>query len=69
MATTHENIGSERKRNELKPQDNSESVNPNRSSSHNNIDKGENQVSNGTQSTPVAPGIAKVGNTGAENNE
>lgn len=44
------------------------STNSKRSSGSRNVDKGENQVSNGTQSAAPAPGIATVGNTGAKTN-
>jgi hypothetical protein len=69
MATTQENINEERDQKPLKGQSNSESINSKISSSNRNVDNGENQVSNGTQSKPAAPGIAKVGNTGAETSE
>jgi hypothetical protein len=69
MATTQEKIGADRDRQPLKEQANSESINSKRSSGSRNNDNGENQVSNGTQSAAPAPGIAKVGNTGAETNE
>ena len=68
MATTQQNIGADRDK-PSKGQSNSESIHSGRSSSSRNVDNGENQVSNGTQSTPPAPGIAKVGNTGAETND
>jgi hypothetical protein len=68
MATTQETIGADRDK-PAKGQTNSESIHSSRSSSERNVDNGENQVSNGTQSTAPAPGIATVGNTGAETNE
>jgi len=66
MATTQENIREQGDQKPSKSQGNSESTEHQRSSSNNNVDNGENQVSNGTQSMPPQPGIAKVGNTGAE---
>ena len=69
MATTQENIREQKDRKPFQPQRNSESVDTKRSSDNNNMDNGENQVSNGTQSTPPEPGIARVGNTGAESTE
>ena len=54
---------------ETKPQGkqgNEESLDPRLSSTDANVDSGENQVSNGTQSEAPQPGIARVGNTGAE---
>lgn len=50
-------------------QSNVETIDRKSSSNPENIDNGENQVSNGTQSKPAQPGIAKVGNTGAEHND
>lgn len=69
MATTQEKIGVERDRKTLEDQSNSESVNSERSSGNTNTDNGEKQVSNRIQSQAPAPGIATVGNTGAEKNE
>ncbi|MBO9682964.1 MAG: hypothetical protein J7502_09905 [Flavisolibacter sp.] len=69
MATTQEKTGADRDRQLSKEQANSESINPKRSSDSRNVDNGENQVSNGTQSAAPAPGIATVGNTGAETSE
>lgn len=66
MATTQENIREQRDRKPSKSRSNSESMGRQNSSANNNVDNGENQVSNGTQSMPPQPGIAKVGNTGAE---
>lgn len=53
---------------ETKPgkQGNEEALDRSLSSGNKNVDSGQNEVSNGTQSEPVQPGIAKVGNTGAE---
>jgi len=68
MITTQETISDDRDR-KSKGQTNSESIHSERSSGNTNVDNGENQVSNGTQSNPAAPGIAKVGNTGAETTE
>lgn len=47
-------------------QGNEESLDRKLGSSDGNVDNGENQVSNGTQSEAPQPGIARVGNTGAE---
>ena len=69
MATTQENIREQKDQKPFQPQRNSESTDRKRSSDNNNVDNGENQVSNGTQSTPPEPGIARVGNTGAESTE
>jgi hypothetical protein len=69
MATTQEDIRTEKEERPSKPQSNSESIDRKRSSTNDNVDNGENQVSNGTQSLPPQPGIAKVGNTGAESTE
>ena len=69
MATTQENIREQKDQKPSQPQRNSESVDTKRSSDNNNVDNGENQVSNGTQSMPPEPGIARVGNTGAESTE
>lgn len=69
MATTQEKISTDRDRQPLEEQTNSRSIHSTRSSSNRNVDNGENQVSNGTQSTAPAPGIATVGNTGAETSE
>ena len=60
-------IGEVKDPKQTKGQSNSESIDRNASSNRNNIDNGENRVSNGNQSTPPQPGIAKVGNTEAEN--
>ena len=69
MATTQERIDADRDHKPSERQTNSESINSNRSSSKENVDNGENQVSNGTQSMAPAPGIATVDNTGAETSE
>jgi len=69
MAATQENIGKDRDHRPSEGQSNSESINSKRSSGNKSVDNGENQVSNGTQSTAPAPGIATVGNTGAETSE
>lgn len=69
MATTQERTGANRDHAPSQGQANSESINSKRSSSKENVDNGENQVSNGTQSKAPAPGIATVGNTGAEASE
>jgi len=66
MATTQENIGVHRNLKSQERQDNSQSIDPKKSSSKGNFDKGENQQSNGTAGVPPAPGIARVGNTGSE---
>lgn len=68
MATTQERIDAERDHKPSEGQSNSESTNSKRSSGNRNVGKGENQVSNGTQSAAPAPGIATVGNTGAKTN-
>lgn len=68
MATEQDGIGVKETQHSRK-QDNAESLDRKASSSKTNVDNGENQVSNGTQSTPPQPGIARVGNTGAENDE
>jgi len=47
-------------------QSNEESLDRKLSSSDRNVDNGENQVSNGTQSAAPQPGMARVGNTGTE---
>lgn len=47
-------------------QGNEESIDRKVSSSIGNVDNSENQVFNGTQSEPPQPGLARVGNTGAE---
>ena len=65
MATTQENIGEDRDK-PSKGQTNSESIHSSLGLSNRNVDNVENQVSNGIQSNEHAPGIAKVGNTGAE---
>jgi hypothetical protein len=69
MATTQENIGAIKDPQQSKGQSNSESIDHKASSDRNNVDDAENQVSNGTQSKPPQPGIARVGNTGAETSE
>jgi hypothetical protein len=66
MAPTQEKISADKDRKSSEGQSNSESIHPPRSSSNSNVDNGESQLSNGTQSTAPAPGIAKVGNTGAD---
>ena len=69
MATTQQNIREQKDQKPSQAQRNSESLDTKRSSDNNNVDNGENQVSNGTQSMPSEPGIATVGNTGAESTE
>ncbi|HTM92208.1 MAG TPA: hypothetical protein VL095_07315 [Flavisolibacter sp.] len=69
MATTQEKTGADRDHKPSEEQTNSEGINSKRSSGSRNVDNGENQVSNGTQSAAPAPGIATVGNTGAETSE
>lgn len=69
MGATKENIDELKDPKESKGQGNSESIDSKRSSDNNKVDNGENQVSNGTESRPSQPGIAKVGNTGAEESE
>jgi hypothetical protein len=69
MATTQENIHERNNQQPSQPQSNSESIDRKRSSDNDSVDNGENQVSNGTQSAPPEPGIARVGNTGAESTE
>jgi hypothetical protein len=66
MEPTQEKISADKDHKPLEGQSNSESIHSRRSSSNSNVDNGENQLSNGTQSTAPAPGIAKVGNTGAD---
>jgi hypothetical protein len=68
MATTQEDITRGREQKSA-AQDNSESIDRKQSSDTGNVDNGENQVSNGTQSMAPQPGIATVGNTGAESTE
>lgn len=50
-------------------QSNSESINREASSEGNDVDNGLNQLSNGTQSSPREPGIARVGNTSPDEEE
>jgi hypothetical protein len=69
MTTTQERIDADRDHKISEGQTNSESIHSKGSSSKGNVDNGENQVSNGTQSQAPAPGIATVGNTGAETSE
>lgn len=69
MGATKENIDEIKDPKESKGQGNSESIDRKRSSDNNKVDNGENQVSNGTESRPSQPGIAKVGNTGTEESE
>jgi hypothetical protein len=66
MATTQEDPGALKDPKQQKVQGNSQSIDRTASSEKNNVDNGENQVSNGTQSTPREPGIARVGNTGPD---
>lgn len=66
MATTQENIGRDKDYKPPKEQTNSDSISSERSYRKGNVGNEENQVSKGTQSTAPAPGIAEVGNTGAE---
>jgi hypothetical protein len=67
--STQESIGIDRDHKASKEKTNSESINSKKSLGKENIDNAENQVSNETQSTAPAPGIAKVGNTGTETGE
>jgi hypothetical protein len=69
MAPTQEKSSTDKDRKPEEGQSNSESIYSGRSSSNSNVDNGENQVSNGAQSTAPAPGIAKVGNTGADTDD
>lgn len=66
MATTKEDTGAVKGVRDKDRQSNAESIDRKVSSNPKTVDNGENQVSNGTQSMPAQPGIAKVGNTGAE---
>jgi hypothetical protein len=69
MATTQEDPGALKDPKQQKGQGNSQSIDREASTEKNNVDNGENQVSNGTQSTPREPGIARVGNTGPDQEE
>lgn len=66
MATTQENIDRNKDYKPPKEQTNSDSISSERSYRNENVDNEENQVLKGKQSTAPAPGMAKVGNTGAE---
>jgi hypothetical protein len=68
MATTQEDPGALKDPKQQKGQGNSQSIDQ-ASSEKDNVDNGENQVSNGTQSTLREPGIARVGNTGPDQEE
>lgn len=50
-------------------QTNWESVDEEISSSRNNVDNNENALTKGTESQAPQPGIATVGNTGAESSD
>jgi hypothetical protein len=69
MATTQERTGADRNHALSQGQANSEGINSKRSSSKQDVDNDEAQVSNETQSKAPAPGIAAVGNAGAETSE
>lgn len=67
MTTTQKNIGAVKDPEQSKGQFNPQSVDRKQGPEHSIDDNDENHVSNGTQSEPSQPGIAKVGNTGAPN--
>jgi hypothetical protein len=69
MATTQEDLEALKDPKQQKGQGNAESIDRKASSERENVDNGENQVSNGNQSTPREPGIARVGNTGPDQDE
>ena len=69
MATTQEDIGGTEEPKSSKAQGNSESIDRRASSDPKDVENGPNQVSNGTQSTPREPGIARVGNTSPDEEE
>jgi hypothetical protein len=66
---TQERPGALKDPQQQKKQGNAENIDSKASPHRNDVDNGENQVSNGNQSTPREPGIARVGNTGPDQDE
>ncbi len=69
MARTEEEFDRQRDPEQKREHSNSKSINREASSEANDVDNGPNQVSNGTQSSPREPGIARVGNTRPDEDE